>query len=678
MRRRWAAALASAAVVAATAIGGAAASATPPVTLGSGYVLDDADVLSTDEETEAQQRLEQLKTDTGLDLWVVYVDQFTDPDDAGQWANQTADDNGLGTTQYLLAVSVDGRQYYLSGYSNGPLSEEQLSTIETQRIQPALQRDDWLGAVDAAADGMTDAADGGSGAGASDVPGGGGWLTWVLLAAAVVVGIVLLVMFLRRRRSGTAGPQVPGAPPQVSIEDLEKRAASLLVETDDALKTSAQELGFAKAQFGDAATVEFETALATAKQNLDEAFGLRQQLDDATPDSEQDTRAWNERIIALCEASNALLDEKAAAFDELRKLEQNAPEALARVQAERARAAASLDQAAARLQTLRSAYAPEALATVADNPEQARQRLGFADEQLAAAQTAIGAGDGGEAAVGIRAAEEAVGQATLLEDAIEKLANDLAEGERSAAALLTELQSDIAAASALPDADGRIAAVIAATRQQLDAARAQLTGAAKRPLAALQALEAADAQIDSLVQGVRDAQAQAQRAHQMLAQVMTQAQAQVSAAEDYITARRGAVGAEARTRLAEAGASLARAHALQAADPQQAMQQAQRADQLAGLAIQLAQNDVGAFGGGMGGMFGGGGQQSGGNNGMLGAVLGGIVLNSMLGGSRSGGGGGFGGGLGGMLGGGRSGGGGFRPGSFGGGGTRMRRGGGRF
>ena len=118
MRRRWAAALASAAVVAATAIGGAAASATPPVTLGSGYVLDDADVLSTDEETEAQQRLEQLKTDTGLDLWVVYVDQFSDPDDAGQWANQTADDNGLGTTQYLLAVSVDGRQYYLSGYSN--------------------------------------------------------------------------------------------------------------------------------------------------------------------------------------------------------------------------------------------------------------------------------------------------------------------------------------------------------------------------------------------------------------------------------------------------------------------------------------------------------------------------------------------------------------------------------
>ncbi|WP_342000748.1 TPM domain-containing protein [Microbacterium sp. LWH7-1.2] len=677
MRLRWAAALASAAVVAVTAIGAGAALATPPVTLGSGYVLDDADVLSPGEESEAQSRLEQLKTDTGLDLWAVYVDQFSDPSAAADWANQTADDNGLGPTQYLLAISTEGRQYYLSADSSGPLSEDQVAAIEQQQIQPALRQDDWLGAVDAAADGMTEAV-GGSGAPGTD-SGGSGWFTWLLVVVVVGVGIVLLVMFLRRRKKGavTAGP---AGPPQPSIEDLERRASSMLVETDDAIKTSAQELGFAKAQFGDAATTEFEAALVTAQRSLDEAFGLKQKLEDHIPDSEQDARAWNERIIALCEASNALLDEKAAAFDELRKLEQNAPEALARVHDAKAKAAASLDQAASRLRSLQTAYAPEALATVVDNPEQARQRLAFADEQLAAAQVAVGAGDGGEAAVGIRAAEEAVGQATLLEDAIDKLATDLAEGERNAVALVAELESDIAAASALPDADGRIAGVIASTRQQLDAARAQLTGAAKRPLAALQSLEAANTQIDALVQGVRDAEVQAQRARQMVGQVMMQAQAQVSAAEDYITARRGAVGAQARTRLAEAGASLARAQALQASDPQQAMQQAQRADQLAGQAIQLAQNDVGAFDGGMGGMFGGGqqGGQSGG--GMLGAVLGGIVLNSVLGGGRSSGGmgGGMGGGLGGMLGGGGRSSGGMRPGSFGGGGTRARRGGGRF
>ena len=676
MRLRWAAALASAAVVVVTAISGGAALATPPVTLGSSaeYVLDESGVLSSAQRSEAQSRLEQLKSDTGLDLWVVYVDEFTDPASAADWANQTADDNNLGVSQYLLAVATQGRAYYLSGDPGGPVSDEQLATIEQQQIQPALAQDDWLGAVDAAANGLTDAV-GGSGAAATG-SGGTGWLTWLLVIVVVGIGIVLLVMFLRRRKKGavTAGP---AGPPQPSVEELERRASSLLVATDDAIKTSTQELGFAKAQFGDAATTEFEAALATAQQSLDEAVGLKQKLDDHIPDSEQDTRAWNERIIALCEASNALLDEKAAAFDELRKLEQNAPEALARVHDAKAKAEASLDQATSRLQSLQTAYAPEALATVVDNPEQARQRLAFADEQLTAAEAAIGAGDGGEAAVGIRAAEEAVGQAMLLENAIDKLQSDLTEGERNATALVAELESDIAAASALPDTDGRIAGVIASTRQQLDAARAQLSGTAKRPLAALQSLEAANTQIDTLVQGVRDAEAQAERARQMVGQVMMQAQAQVSAAEDYITARRGAVGAQARTRLAEAGASLARAQALQASDPQQAMQQAQRADQLAGQAIQLAQNDVGAFDGGMGGMFGGGqqGGQSGG--GMLGAVLGGIVLNSVLSGGRSSG--GMGGGLGGMLGGGPSrSSGGMRPGSFGGGGTRARRGGGRF
>lgn len=680
MRLRRAAALLSAAVVAVTVMSATAVSATPPVTLGSGYVLDDAGVLSSAEESEAQDRLDELKTQTGLDLWVVYVDEFTSPADAEGWANQTADDNGLGVTQYLLAVATQGRQYYLSGASDGPVTFDQLATIEQQRVQPSLRAEDWLGAVDAAADGLTDAAGGGSGAVDDGGSGAGAnWLTWLLAIAVVVIAIVLIVMFVRRRR-GTQGtvPAGGAGAPQPSLEDLERRASSLLVETDDALKTSAQELAFAQAQFGDAATAEFEAAIGSAQQNLDEAFTLKQQLDDATPDSPHDTRAWNERIIALCEAANTLLDEKAAAFDELRKLEQNAPEALARVQDARAKAAASLDDAAARLQALRASYAPEALATVADNPEQARQRLAFADKQLAAAQAAIGAGDGGEAAVGIRAAEEAVGQASLLEQAIEKLATDLADGERSAAALVAELESDIAAASALPDADGRIAGAVAATRQQLETARAHLTGTAKRPLVALQSLEAANQQIDALVQGVRDAAAQAQRARQMVGQLILQSQAQVSAAEDYITARRGAVGAEARTRLAEAGAALARAQALQSGDPEQAMQHAQRADQLAGQAIQLAQNDVGAFGGaggGMGGMFGGG-QSDGG--GMLGAVLGGIVLNSMLGGGRSSA--GSSGGLGGMFGGGssRSSGGGFRPGSFGGGGTRGRRGGGRF
>ncbi|QIG38229.1 TPM domain-containing protein [Microbacterium sp. 4R-513] len=663
-------------------IGGAdAASATDPVTLGSTYVVDQTDTLSSSEEQSAEARLQQLSDQTDVDLWVVFVDEFTNPSDAGSWANDTATANGLGPNQYLLAIAVDGRQYYLSGDSSGPVSEDELASIEQQQIQPELKAGDWAGAVDAAADGLTSAAGGGS----SGASGGGGLLPGLLVFVliAAIVGVIIWLLVRRRRRRAQVPGGAPGQPtvPQVSTEELARQASAALVETDDAVKTSEQELGFAKAQFGDAATTEFAQALETAKGNLTKAFTLQQQLDDAVPDTEEQVRAWNTQILSLLEDANRGLDEKAEAFDELRKLEQNAPEALARVQEQRSEAANGVDAAAQRLATLGQSYAPEALSTVADNPDQARDRIAFADEQLTAAQTAIGAGDGGQAAVSIRAAEEAVGQAKLLEDAIDKLGRDLVEGEQRAQALVAELEQDIAAASALPDPDGHVAATVTATRQQLDAARALLGSSQRRPLAALQALEGANRQIDAVIAGVRDAAAQAQRTQQMLGQTILQARAQVSAAEDYITARRGAVGAEARTRLAEAGASLVQAEQLQAADPQRALQYAQRADQLAGQAIEYAQNDVGSFGGG-GGMFApsggmGGMGGSGGGGGMLGAVLGGIVLNSMLGGGggRSGGMGGgsiFGGG------GGFPSGGGFNPGSFGGGGTRARRGGGRF
>ena len=654
----------------------AAASATDPVTLAGSRVLDVSDVLSDAQEGDLDTSLRGLSSTSGVDLWVAYVPTFTNPSASDDWANQTAQRNGLGPNQYLLAVSTEstgGRQFYLSGDSAGPVSENQLGAIEQQRIQPALANGDWAGAAMAARDGLADAVSGGSGG----TDGGGGSGIWGILLVVVLLAVAALVIVIvvrSRRRAGvggrsggavtdSAGPADPLA--GVSTEELGRRAASALVATDDAIKTSEQELEFARAQFGDAAAAEFQTALSHAKEDLDRAFALKQQLDDRTPDTEADTRAWNAQIIDLCTHANGELDEKAKAFDELRQLEQNAPEALARIRAEHDAVAARQDAAAASLAALQRAYAAEALATIADDPAQAAERLTFAQEHLAAAERDITAGDGASAAVEIRSAEAAVAQADQLQKAIDKLGADLARGETDAAALIADIEQDLAAAAALPDSDGRLAPVVAATRQQVDAAKALLTGNAKRPLFALEGLQKANAQIDALLAGVRDAQAQAQRQGAQLNLLLNQAQGQVSAAEDYITSRRGAIGAQARTRLAEAGASLVQARQLQQSDPAQALQYAQRANDLAAQAIQSAQNDVGAFSGGSSG--GGGGN-------VMGAVLGGILINSLLNGGGRGG-GGFGGG--GFGGGGRSGGG-MSPGSFGGGGTRSRRGGGRF
>jgi hypothetical protein len=154
----------------------------------------------------------------------------------------------------------------------------------------------------------------------------------------------------------------------------------------------------------------------------------------------------------------------------------------------------------------------------------------------------------------------------------------------------------------------------------------------------------------------------------LLLHALLAARSEISATQDFITTRRGAIGGEARTRLAEAQRHYDEAMATGQSDPVSALSHARQADALAEHAGELARSDVGAF------SDSGGLDESRGGGGVLnGLILGGILIDSIFGG-RSGGGGFGGGGFGGGGGGGRSSG--LGPGSFGGGGTRGRHGGG--
>jgi len=660
----------------------AAASAQDPVELGGGHVLDKAGVVSGDEKV-IEKAAAQLYRDHKIDLYVVYVDRFTNPSQAADWANQTAENNNLGPTDYLLAVATEGRAYYLSGDSSGPVSDDQLAKIENQDIEPKLKAGDWSGAAVAAANGLGDAVGGG---------GGGAGFFWFFLIAIVVVGAIIFFVVRGRskKKAASTGPTTPQSELQsMPLVDLERRAGSALVQTDDAVRTSEEELGFATAQYGAQSVVPFQAALDTAKAQLTEAFTLKQRLDDAEPDTEQQKREWNARIVQLCAAANDALDKQADAFDDLRALEKRIPQASAEIESAATEVQSRVSQSTAALAALAGRYTDASLATVHDNIAQAAERLAFVSTALAAAKQKNDAGDASAAAIGVRAAEESVDQAKLLLDAVDRLGQDLSKNQQTIDSTIAELESDLAEARTIAqagDPQGGIAGAIAATEQTLGDVKSKVAAERVNPLEIAQRLQAANQSIDAVLQGVRDARQQTQRAQASLEQTLLSAKSRVSAGEDFITARRGAVGPEARTRLAEAGRLVVQAESVAASDPVTALAQAQRADQLSEQAIQLAQRDVGGFqpdsggldgmfgGGGFGGNAAGGGGNGGGGNGAMGAILGGILINSVLGG---GGGGLFGGGSGGRSSGGRSGGG-FSPGSFGGGGTRSRRGGGRF
>jgi predicted nucleic acid-binding Zn-ribbon protein len=431
----------------------------------------------------------------------------------------------------------------------------------------------------------------------------------------------------------------------LSVEDLRKRAGSLLVAADDAIKSSEQELGFAQASYGDAAVKPFAADIAAAKVHMSESFKLQQQLDDHIPDTEEQQRSWLGDIIRRCEAVNESLQAHKADFDSLRELERNAPRALEAARQAANAAGTRFVAAEERLTALRRRYAGTATSQVQDNVDQARERLAFVESAAAEARTRMDAGETGPAVMAVRAAEESVSQANLLLDAIDKRAAELETAQAALERAVTDTNQDLAQATAMIRT-GRhddLVGPVAAAESALQTVRSQRQAGPIDPIALLERVEGAHLQLDAAIGGVRDQNEQARRARDSLQHTLVAAQSRISGTEDYIRARRGGVGSEARTRLAEAARNLDYAVSIQTSDPVTALSHAQQAVMLADQAAQLAEQDVSGFGGrGMAGYGGGyGGRYGGRGDGMGGALLGGILLGGLL---NSGGGGFFGGG----------------------------------
>lgn len=665
-----------------------AAPADDPVTLSrDGQITDKVGALG-DRKGATEQALDQLYDDRGLQLFVVYVRDFSGRG-AQDWADVTAERNGLGLNDLLLAVATHDRQYAYSADVGSRLTEAQLQDVATTAIKPALRQNDWAGAAIGAADGYSAALTGrpvptpAITPGAAD-PGGGGSgdeaAAGDLVLPIVVVGgagaLAAVAYGRRKKRTNTRttpggggwgkGPAGGQGRQQTPLPELDKRSKQLLVEADDAIRTSAEELGFATAQFGDEAVRPFTDALAYARSELTTAFKLRQQLDDAYPEDDATRRTMLDEIIARCTEAGRRLDAEAAGFDQLRALERDVAGALNHAEQIFRDVTGRTTAAETTLGTIREQYAPAASAPVLGHVEQAKDRLVFATTHLNEARQAIDAGDNGKAAVHLRAAEGAVDQAGTFVDAVERLAAELALAAEKLPAALTETETDLAEARGLlqgtaagastADLHGRIAraeTVVAEVRKTMAAGPHD-------PIDALRRVEEADSVLDESLKGARERELTSRRATALLGQALLTARSAVGTAADFIGTHRGGVGSEARTRLAEAQRHLSGAEAAQDTDAPAALAEAQQADAQARQALQLAERDVRGYGN----PYGGGGGRGGG---MGGAVLGGIILGELFGGGGRGmGGGGFGGG--GFGGGG--------PGSFGGGGTRGRMGGG--
>jgi uncharacterized membrane protein YgcG len=625
-------------------------------------ITDRAGVLG--DVTPLQADLDQLRSEHGLQLFVVYVDSF-DGASGETWTQQTFAQSGMGGDDVLMAVAVKDRRYGTWTTSESGLTPEEDSAVRSQYIEPELADDDWAGAVTAAAEGYGKAAAGDVSAEGGG-SGGGGFPWWVLVPAGGAAALFALSRRRRSRRQGRPGQVPGGAPAPLPTEELRRRAASALVDVDDAIRSSAEELSFAEAQFGVQATRPFKEALEAARAHAAEAFALQRQLDDDEAAGQLDEptrRARLERIIELAGGADESLDAQEAEFERLRDLQATIPQFLAELRVRLGEVRRRLPVAEQELAGLAAQYPTEALRTVSGNVAQAQQLLGSAEDFVATGEKHLQERNDRPAAVAAaRAAEEAIGQADQLLTSVAGARQELAEAAARIDAALASISSDVADAERL-GADDQL------TRTALTAAREAIAlGTATReggdPLAALRALGRAEKDLDNALARYRAEEERAERTRQILEQRLAQVRARLASIDELISSRRGAVGSRARTHIANAFRLYDEAAARATGDTVQAGALLDQAEAEGEQALRAANDDISAWGGPGGpGVPGGPVGTRVGSRGLdlPSLILGGILsggFGGFGGGRRGGGWGGSQGGFGGHVGGGGFGGGG--------------------
>ncbi|MFN8624133.1 MAG: TPM domain-containing protein, partial [Chloroflexota bacterium] len=284
----------------------------------SGVVID---------PTAIQDAQAQLYEKTGTQLYVLFL-PTTDGQDIYEFA-QAVDQRNKGTLtsrDALLIIATEDRDYtFLTGADlSDRVSATELDVVAQKRMFPRLANNDWAGGAAAAAAGLQDALTGNvTSSGSQESKGGFPVIPVALLILVLGVGIFIWTR-ISHAKANRAEAQVQ--------EELGRKASAMLVETDEALRTADQEVGFAEAQFGGDEAKALAAAYQQAKAELTAAFKISAALDDETPETPEQRRQMLDEIVERCTKANALVSEQKTRLDQLRELGKNAEQVIPDVQ----------------------------------------------------------------------------------------------------------------------------------------------------------------------------------------------------------------------------------------------------------------------------------------------------------------------------------------------------------
>ena len=555
---------------------GAPAFATSPVTT-SGIVTDPGGWLSDSDRSAIETAARTART-KGITIDVVVV-----PDFSGQkpdaWCKASATASSSKDSDILYAIAYNERSDVFCS-KKAPVSQTVLDNAQRQAeatltSNPLTASDAAIGAqtfINSVVSGYQSPSSTGSSSSRSSSSRTSSSGTGTMLIMLIIVGggvIALLVHNNSRRSRGAGTAQTPAQAanmPGMSVAETVTLANQQLLSADEQVRSAADELDFARAQFGIAATDEFARTLEAAKAAVARGFERQKQMEDATSDAEKRTTA-SAIMRDLGENMNPLGTIQAT-FEQRRSEQATLPSRITEASERLVEQRGDLDRATAELAAIAGIYPAQMLTSLQDNPEQAHALLETAASAIEAAKQAVDT-DRALAESTLDTAHRALMMAKHQTDAIFSAKSDLDAIRDRLGAAIGSISADLADVTSLGAEPTVFDPLVADARAAMAEGQAALmnTGA---PLAALEHLRTSEANIDAALAPLRSQRENAEKARANAQAQISLAETAFERAERYVQGRRGAIDLSVRSTLHDSEQSLKAARAAISSDPAKA------------------------------------------------------------------------------------------------------------
>ena len=555
---------------------GAPAFATSPVTT-SGIVTDPGSWLSDSDRSAIETAARTART-KGITIDVVVV-----PDFSGQkpdaWCKASATASSSKDSDILYAIAYNERSDIFCS-KKAPVSQTVLDNAQRQAeatltSNPLTASDTAIGAqtfINSVVSGYQSPSGTGSSSSRSSSsrtssPGSGSMLVMLIIVGGGVIALLVHNNSRRSRGAGTAQTPAQAANmPGMSVAETVTLANRQLLSADEQVRSAADELDFARAQFGIAATDEFARTLEAARAAVARGFERQKQMEDATGDAEK--RSMASAIMRDLGENMNPLSAVQAAFEQRRSEQATLPSRLTEASERLVEQRGDLERATAELAAIAGIYPAQMLTSLQDNPEQAHALLETAATAIEAAKQAVDT-DRALAESTLDTAHRALMMAKHQTDAIFSAKSDLDAIRDRLGAAIGSISADLADVTSLRAEPTVFDPLVADARAAIAEGQAALMNNGD-PLAALEHLRTSEANIDAALAPLRSQHENTEKARANAQAQISLAETAFERAERYVQGRRGAIDLSVRSTLHDSEQSLKAARAAISNDPAKA------------------------------------------------------------------------------------------------------------